>query len=343
MSTTLDIVNNITNLSNFKTLKALKRAAIVSELEEKSRGCSVQWTQLSNTQFQATVDPYDFYITQTTPDTCVLDVLKNGAPYRSYNSVEHPEVQDLYNFVNDTVVQSYIRNNITNVVGTLSKVTGPCAGTHYNFGPTGGVWLNGNPDKFVLIPTTVFMLPGALAFDNNLSYPWTGTVDDINDLPDAVHNDGDASYIWQKVAPTLTAQSWGYAYVAFGYPTLPDTGPYTARVRVAHKHAQSTTTDVPSLNVDILVNASVYFSDQMVCSDTYQIYDSGAIPINFSSVSRIVVRLSMYTDGRDITPLTLQVSAVDLTVTGYNRFDDGQQVARYEQPFGAVAGSAVVA
>lgn len=93
------------------------------------------------------------------------------------------------------------------------------------------------------------------------------------------------------------------------------------QVRVAHRREAN---DGVTLVVDMIADTSVIFTDTVESEETYSVYDSGLVEISpsITSISRIFVRLSMYTNSGNLDPRALRISAVDLYAKGYHDWEE---------------------
>lgn len=297
---------------NLSELKSINRSALIAEITEKSRACAMIWKQIAPGQYQCTNLPFDFYISRTNQSDYSLDVLKNGAYFRRYNSYLQPEVKELYETVDSMLGRGQTNDRIKKLVQSVSKIKRACDETYdevMRFGVVGG----GAAVDQLLRPSTMFGRPSSLTFGPTL-FPWSGGVTDIDDSPGSVlTNDADATYIRQEVSGAPPTQ-WGYAYVGFPSVDLPPVGPYQIRVTVVHRREAN---PGPQLNVDVVADSAVVFTNRVTCGTTYAMYDSGMVPVSLPSISNITVRLSMYSNTGNEDLIAMRVTAVNIAVYGW--------------------------
>jgi hypothetical protein len=300
--------------TNKEIIKSLNRSALISELIEKTKRCAYVWKEIAPGQYMVTSLPYDFYITKTDSSTTVLDVWKNAGFYRTYNSYTQPEIAELYDAVDEMVSNSTGYDKMVELTQALNLLRS-CQPQIIAEQMSKGLYGSGSAAVTLLVPVSTFMLPATLTFGFT-PFPWSGGVSDIDDSPGVPSHDGDSTYIRQEVSGALPTQ-WGYAFVGFNPINVGSVGPFKFKVRAAaRREAELGVTMI----VDVVVNASVVFTDNMTPSDTYSIYDSGVqtMPPTITSVDTVEVRLSMFTNTGNTLPRALRVSAVDLTIDGFN-------------------------
>lgn len=299
---------------NFDELKLIKRNALISEIIRKTESCALNWNKINNFSYKATGNSYEFYITKT-QSNYILDIRKNGKIFNSYNSLSQSGIDELYTVI-DSILGSDNLNNMKMIISSMSKLKSGCKQT-YNDIMNGGAYSNPNGYCFKTTPTSIFLLPSTLDFED-LPFPWTGTAELIDDLPNVLSSDGDGSFISQTVHVALPNQ-WGFANVGFLTNGIGNSGPYVVSFRVSHRRGAN---DGVQLMLDIVANSSVVFSDSVVSNETYSIYNSGPILISsiITSLTDLSVRLSIFTNSGNEDPRTIYVSAVDINVSGFNMF-----------------------
>lgn len=319
-------------MSNKNEIKSINRIALITELINKTKTCAFAWVQLAPFQYKTEFSSYDLYLTKTGSDTYLLDVIKDASPYRSYNSTFQEEVTELYETVDAMAarLQEFARQKEAMIA--VGRLPNRCRNT-YNIDPTGGLSGGGNPDKYLLVPESVFLLPKTLTFADGMTFPWIGNVSDIDDEPNAVMHDDDDSFIRQEVAGAPPT-SWGYAYVGFNDTELPPSGPFTIRTRVVHRRENQPGSNV---TVAIVADSSIVFNDQEPSQATYTIFDSGDVSAPVDEIEELVVRINNFSNTGNATPIALRITAVDLAVDGFARFDDGTPVVRSEDNQGVLA------
>lgn len=299
-------------MSNKTELKTISRSALLSEVINKTSRCALLWNQTSPVRYACSSLPYEFYLTQTAPLVYVLDVHKDGRPYRAYNSTTQPEVAELYVAVDSALGNAQRFDRTRQLAAAVGRIRNGCTQSVDEF-TTVRLLGGGSAPSAVLVRNSVFMLPGAMAFGPN-GPTWTGSLSDIKDAPNATANDGDASFIRQPGGGVLGPTLWGYVVITFNNSRVPASGPYQITARVAHRRED---VDGPMLNVDLTADGQVIFTDQTLCQPGYSIYSTGTVPSNLPSIANLQLRLSMYSNMGTPDPIAVRVTAVDITVVGY--------------------------
>jgi hypothetical protein len=296
--------------------KAITKTTLISEIIRKSEGCALVWRQISVSQYRATSLPYDFFLSKTNFEVYALDVWKNTKLYRSYQSTTVVEVEDLFHLVDSQAANSDSRNRLKTIVAALSKIPGGCNQVYDLFG-NGGAFLGSSAVFAKLTPANVFLLPSTLDFGES-EFPWSGTIEGIDDAPDADANDGDATFIRQSVSGPLPTQ-WGYAIAGFDLSEAGNSGPYTVNVRVVHRREAN---NGVNLVVDVVANSAVVFSETVLSDEIYSMYESGEIPVSTGgeTLTDLSVRVSMFTNTGDEEPRAIRISAIDVQLNGFDSF-----------------------
>lgn len=293
---------------NLDELKALNRSALITEITEKTKQCGLVWSSAAKGQYNTTSLPYNMYLSKMGNDTYNLDVLKNRTLYRSYNSTIQPEVQELYEVV-DSIVSDSSVNRMKSLISTISQIHG-CGPEEISISMSGGIRANGTALVQKFVSTNTLLLPTLFSY-SAVTYPWTGTVDDINDAPNVTSHDGDATYARQEVAGPLPTQ-WAYATCKFDDSGLPTNDPRKFRIRVAARREAELGVN---LIIELVIGVSVVFTGTFTPSSAYSIYNSGFVTIPNGIVGPgLQVKLSMFTDTGNYIPRAVRVSAVDLTL-----------------------------
>lgn len=290
-------------MSNLEELKYTHQRALVLQMIELSRRCSVIWNSLSPSQFKAKNLPYEFVLTKTGSNMIVFEINKNGRPYRTINSDVSEDVNTLFVVVSNL---SEEKNKKLNQLSSLANYLGGCRSRVFNIVMNGGVVANGNSPVVKTSPLTVNLTPISLNFGPT-SFPWVGTVGDISE--DVLTNDGDFSYIRQQIAGALPT-NWGYAIIDFNTSSITGNMPFSFSARVAHRRESE---DGVNLVAEIIVNSGVIYSNTIVSNETYSLFQSGFIvATGETSISSLQLRLSMYTNSGNINPRAIRITAADI-------------------------------
>ena len=300
--------------TNLEELKTISRSALIQELTEKSKRCGLTWHVDGAGRFRAAQGAYTFVLSKTSADITNLDVQKAGTLYRSYNSSTQSEVADLY----ETVANLPAASDAAEKYKTIGKFMGTlrtCRDPVVAVSTSGGVLVAGAAGVTATEPFPETILsPDTLTFDPT-PFPWSGVVASINDAGLVTSHDGDSSYIRQEVAGELPTQ-WGFATVDFaaGLPFIGDAPPFQLNARVAHRREAL---DGVVLYIDVIVNNAVEFHDEVVCDETYSIYQSGYFTLVATEIDSLQIRLSIFTNTGDPDPRAIRISAVDVGVKSY--------------------------
>jgi hypothetical protein len=300
--------------TNLEELKNISRTALLGELNEKTKKCGLLWNLIRPGVYKATNSPYDFHLTKVNGNTCVLDVTKNGTSYRSYNSSIVEGVSELFDTVDVIAAQAEQFEKLKVASRFLGQIPS-CRASVYRETMHDGLIVSGSAMAQKLSAISLTMLPTTLTFGPTL-FPWSGFVTSIDDPPNATSHDGDATYIRQQVSGALPTQ-WGYAYIGFNMSALTFSGPYRFNVKVAHRReAQAGVT----IFIDVIANSTLVFSSQHPSTNSYSVSTTGNqfLPSDMLNLTDLTVRLSMFTNTGNEEPRALRVSAVDITILGYN-------------------------
>lgn len=298
---------------NANDLKLINQVAIIRAIVEKSKNCGMVWNQLSVSTYQTHIDNFVFTLSKVSSGISILDVKKSGQYYRSYSSSAIGEIEELYQIIDALYAQADKRSRLTRLTQTLGDIHGCTVVPLPNITMSGGITGGGSTFLLSGSATTSIFLPTSLAFGPT-PFPWVGTVDDINDSPDADSNDGDASYLRQEVTG-LPPTNWGYVYFGFDLTSLPTLSPYSFNLKVACR--RETELGV-SLIPEVIVNSAVIYSDSTNPTDSYTVFESGLTPMtDVTSIDDFQVRLSMFTNVGDPAIRALRISAVSVEITGY--------------------------
>lgn len=83
-------------MENNEELGYLYQQTFLGELSRKTSSGALIWNTVSAGQYTTSADQYAFHLTKTNIDHIVLDVLKDGALFASYNSSVESVIADLY-------------------------------------------------------------------------------------------------------------------------------------------------------------------------------------------------------------------------------------------------------
>lgn len=299
--------------SNLESLKTVSRLALIKEMIERTKECSFVWDDIGPGRFRGVSLPYEFYLTKTGAETAVLDVLKNGGYYRSYNSSTQGEVDELYATV-DTLYASNSKverlNKLTQFVGTIRG----CAPKTYNIVMNGGI--NGSGEALVtkMAPSSFLLLPVAISGGGG---SWVyGSVSDLADEPNAASHDGDATYIRQEVSGALPTQ-WPYVFLKIDVSSVVAFAPLSFEARIVHRREAELGV---TMRLDVLVNEgdAVVYTGDFASAQTYTLSTTGIQPMpGIVSLDELTLRISMFTNSGNTAPRALRVSAADITIHGY--------------------------
>lgn len=299
--------------TNFGEIKNINRLAIVREIINKTNNCALVWDNIQPGQYKSVSLPFEFYLTEI-KSGAILDILKSGQFYISYSSIEYELISELYQVVSSLLLLINNLPKTKEIASSVGRIRG-CAKLEIDIIARGGIVCINKSTVQQLKPSSVLtLLPTTLTFGPSL-YPWTGSVLDIDDFPNASLSDADLTVIRQQVvgaAPT----NWGYAFVGFNLATINFGKPFNFRIRVAHRREVN---DGVNLVVNLIINNAIRFTDSVESNVTYQVYTSSLITISdITSITQLSVRLNMFTNTGNEDPRVLRISAVDLRISGYN-------------------------
>lgn len=306
--------------NNKKQIKAINKTAIIQELVEKSKNCSLFWSDAGMSQYRAGFANYNFYLTKTSTNTYNLDVIKNGSLYTSYNSILNSNVKNLYDIVESLVSESNI-NKFRRVNEFLGR-KGSCrqgeigsSNKLYSINLQGfGLKSSGLVSPQILRRRLSYLNPTQIDFDP--TYPWSGTYQDIDDFDVFLSNDGDSSYIRQEVFGFLPT-NWGYLDVGFNLSSIPTKPPFVVHARVA---ARRETQPGVSLIISMIINESNVFQQTIELNETYYSWASGDTYLDSSttSIESLKIRIVPFTNSGNLLPRATRITGVDLGVYGYD-------------------------
>lgn len=302
-------------MTNLDELKTISRSALIQEMTEKSKRCGLTWHVEGAGRFRATRGDYTFVLSKTSADITNLDVAKLGRLYRTYNSSTQPEVADLYQTV-ASLPTAFDMAEKYKTLGTFMGTLRTCREPEATIFGSGGVLVAGSAGitEVTVFPETV-LSPASLTFGES-PFPWSGDYTLIDDGGLVTSHDGDASYIRQEVFGEAPTQ-WGFAVVGFapGLAFIGNSAPYQLNARVAYRREALGDVD---LYIDVLVNDAVVLHDEVTASETYSIYQSGYFAIAATSITKLEIQLSIFTDNGDPDPRAIRISAVDVGVKSYD-------------------------
>ncbi len=298
--------------SNLQALATLNQQIIAIELAEKTKRGGFIWNQVSPSRFYATQGNYGFYVSKVNSDTYALDVTKNNRPFRSYLSNRLSEIEDTFNIVDllygtDNKYAKMLRLSLA-----LEGLEASAPGVNF-ISVSGGLKAGGTASLAVQDAIEVTLRPNRLTFGPS-PFPWVGTYTRIDDFPNAAAHNGDVDYIRQQVSGEYPT-NWGYANVGFPINTVALDAVKAIGVRVAHRREAN---EGVNLVVDIVLNSTVVFSQQVVSGSAYSVFNSGIVDLpEVTSVDSVEVRLSMFTNTGNNDPRVLRITAVDLRFLAY--------------------------
>jgi len=243
-------------MSNKDELRYLYDKAVLYEISQKFDICSLGWTQVSSSQWKASVviDPnlFEFYITCANTDNIILEVIKNKdrIVYSSssinddfvltlFKEISNPtkDLQDLLNMFNGIGCNSFVLPAQVGVVGSgAGKI-------NYNMSVVAKVGITGGGEIEISIYKVVSPYSLTIVYDSKdliqNPQPWTGDITDINEVSDINNHDGDSSYLeLLKIPYTIGLSDYGKNYLLVGFDTSEITGlsdNVRIKVDIAHK------------------------------------------------------------------------------------------------------------
>lgn len=306
--------------NNKKQIKSLNRLAIIQELIEKTKNCSLFWVETSLGQFRTQFTNYDFYLTKTSTNTYNLDIIKNKDLYMTYNSLLQSNVKDLYDTVGILSSDSALNKSrrINEFIGRKGSCRQGEIGSSNKFYPISvqgfGLLATGAVTPQIFRRKFVYLNPTSIEFDT--AYPWSGSHLDIDESDIFNQADGDSTFIRQQVAG-LSPTVWGYCDVNFNLSTLPSKPPFVIQSRVVARRESE-----PGMNltIQVILNDSSIYQQTIFLNESYSYWSSGDLYLGdyFSSIKDLKIRLSTFTNVGNLLPRAVRVTGVDLGVTGYD-------------------------
>lgn len=306
-------------MTNLEEIKRINRIALMQEMVEKTKKCGLVWNKTEPNQYHSQYQDYDFFATRTNATTYSLDVLKNGQIYRTYNSSTQEGVDTLFKEIESTTQNCELKkykkvNQIIDSMRTCrdggSSILVPSSSYGVRCG--GGLMPEQTRfESFFITPTSMYFGPSP--------FPWTnfgGSFEQVLTV-----NDGDSSFIRQQVSGELPT-NWGYAFAAFdtSYFSSYLNPPYKFRINVSHRREVNIGV---ALNIDLLVNNSVFYSTYVLPGVVYNTFDSGIQDMtNINGFSQLTLRFSMYTNSGNALPRAVRITYASLDVSGYTLIND---------------------
>lgn len=308
--------------ANIDELKQIQILTMIKELVELTKGCSLIWNEVSPGQFRTRAYSFEFVVSRNNRDICSLDVLKNKKLYRTFNSNTQYEVDTLYRMIDaltaDSKLDKYKRlgnfiGNIGSCRNSTEEVRVPIT---YDIVPASyGLGISGSGLYSQIRPAEpILLVPNRLTFGPS-DYPWTGSVQDIDDPLDFAGHDGYGSAIRQAVPRSASSTSFGFAYVEFDLTNVPTSPPFNFFLRVAYCRESE---GGILLNCDVIVNSSLIYAGSAYPMDYWQYFvSSPQFMLGIDKIETLVVRLSMYSNTASLNERALQISAVDIRIFGF--------------------------
>lgn len=299
--------------SNLDSLKTVSRLALIKELIERTKECSFVWDDIGPGRFRSVSLPYEFFLTKTSAETAVLDVLKNGGYYRTYNSSTQGEVDNLYATVDTLYASNAKAERLNKVTQFVSTIRG-CSPRTYSIVMNGGINGDGTAIVSKMVPSSFLLLPVAISGGGS---SWVyGAPSTVADSPDATAHDGDASYMRQEVSGALPTQ-WESVSLKFDVSSVVAFAPLSFVARIAHRREVELGV---TLRLDVLANEedAVVYSGDFTSDETYTVSSTGLQPMpSIVSLDELNFRISMVTNSGNTAPRALRVSAADITIHGF--------------------------
>jgi hypothetical protein len=307
-------------VNNKAQIKALNRIAIIQELIEKSKNCSLFWQQSSLNQFKTQFSNYKFFVTKNLNDYFVLDVLQDDQLYVTYNSIINPNVEELYKIIELLVSESTVNKyrRVNEFIGRKGSCRQGEIGSSNKLYPINlqgfGLKASGTVAPEIFRRRLAYFTPTGIEFDT--TYPWTGNYENIKVNDVFSNHDGDATYIRQSVAGLLPTY-WGYLDVKFDLSSVPKKPFFTIVARVVAR--RETEGDV-FLNINMLVNDTNVWQQTILLSESYILWSSNEtwLDNSISSIEDFKLRLTTYTNSGNLIPRAVRVTGVDLAIYGYD-------------------------
>jgi hypothetical protein len=319
---------------NGQLLKQVNRTALIGEITEKTKDCSILWDKIAPYQYRSTLLPWDFYITRSHHNYTSLDVWRNAQFYRNYNSYTQPEVQDLWDVVDTMGDKSQQFDRAKDMMSFMSKI-GRCDRISLDFfnelasgglkgagvGSVSTVQIN---NQFTLLPFSMTTSPpvGSVTF--------TGTVLDIDDAPNVLSHDSDATYAMMNYNGLSNNTNYPPPFKIFINPLLIPFGVYSV-VRTRLVARLKSLTDSLTVKTDYAINDTVNASGLGVITKTnlpssYFMIDSGFVPLPIALTNAEITSLGIFvyvttqTYTADPSQTELRITAADITVGTLTEF-----------------------
>lgn len=297
--------------NNLEELKSINQTILLKDMIERTKACGLIWNKININLYQIRISIYEFNLSKSS-NNVILDVTRKGTLYRSYNSYNLPEVEDLFNIVEKLFWNYDKTETLEDLVSGLGELEG-CEFDVITDVGSGGLEAGGEAIYGMLEDIEITLLPTSITFEPTL-FPWNGIVGSIDDSPNANSNDGDGSYIRQQVAGPLPT-NWGYATCEFDMTNLPQAPLFSFDVSVAHRREVELGV---ILTVDVLINSTLHYTGQVVSTSSYTVFSSGKTPLpDVNTIDELQVRLSMFTNTGNSLPRAIRISAVDIKIYGY--------------------------
>lgn len=296
-------------MANFDELKEITQIALIKQLTEKTKKCGVVWNQLTASQFRATNGSLDFVLTKTGPEMTVLDILKDGRQYRSYNSGILSDVQDLFEIVSLLTGSNTGLEKARRAANFMSLING-CHNPDMNLVMRGGASLSGSASINSGSPSTIMLRPVSISFDELLT-PYTGDHTDIDDAPNSNFHDGDTTYIRQEVAsesPTF----WGTAICGFNTSLITVPAPYRITAKLVCRTEANPGVEY---SASLMVNGVPVSTKNLNPTASYVLYSLDAADVA-ETITDLELHLSMSTDVGDPAPRAIRVTACHVVIQG---------------------------
>ena len=303
--------------NNKETIKTINRTAIIQELIEKTKNCSLSWSESSAGQYKAELPSYIFYLTKNYNEVFNLDILKNNETYTAYNSILQSNVKTLFEVVelinsNSDLNKFRKFNEFLSRKGSCRESDIGISNKNYNMPiQSRGSLVSGSVSPTVYRRRLAYLNPTQINYDPT-DFPWAGTHEDINDF-DIAFSDLDASYIRQEIVGSLPT-IWGYVDIGFDLSTVPKLPPFAFNARVAHRRESEIGV---ALIISVFVNGQNVYATTVVCDETYSLWISGTNTLlNIDKIDSFFIRLNMYTNSGNLSPRAVRVTGVDLGISG---------------------------
>lgn len=306
--------------NNKKQIKNINRLAIIQELIEKTKNCSLYWVETSLGQYRTQFSNYSFYLTKTSPTVYNLDVIKNNDLYTAYNSLIQSNVKNLYETVeilssNSVLNKSRRINEFLGRKGSCRQGEIGSSNKLYSIVPQSfGLRGSGVVVSQVLRQKFLYFNPSEIDFDGE--YPWAGSHLDIDEFDVFNQNDGDQTYIRQQVSGERPT-NWGYCDIKFNLASLPQSSPFIVIGRVA---ARRETEPGVSLIISLIINNQTVYQQTIELNESYTNWETGQtfLDDSFSKINDITIKLVTFTNSGNLLPRAVRVTGVDLGIYGFD-------------------------